>query len=47
MWLEVGGSGSLGWWWEAGLVKFLLLEFVVHSVKSRCRIGTNIGVVPL
>jgi len=30
-----------------GLVRFLLLEFVVHSVKSRCRADTNIGVVPL
>ena len=30
-----------------GLVKFLLLKFVVHSSKSRRRTDTNIGVTPL
>ena len=32
-------------WWRRS--KFLLLKFVVHSIKSRRRADANIGVTPL
>jgi len=38
VWLEVGGSGSWGWWWEVGLGKFLSLErgYAHEELPSYC-----------